>query len=100
MIRVKIPLHLRRLAGVDSAEVQVEVEEPVTQKSVIDALEAKFPPLQGAIRDRDTGRRRSLVRLYACGEDLSHEEPDTPLPVSVVNGDEPYLIVGAIAGGQ
>ncbi len=101
MIRVKLPLHLQRLAGIDggSGFVSVEVSGPVTQRSVIDALEEQFPTLLGAVRDRSSGRRRSLVRLYACGEDLSNEDPDTPLPEAVASGDEPYLIVGAIAGG-
>lgn len=99
MIRVEIPLHLRRLANVDGNEVTVDVSGEVTQQTVIDALEAKYPSLAGTVRDYSTGRRRSLVRFYACGEDLSNEEPDTPLPDAVASGEEPYMIVGAIAGG-
>lgn len=104
MIRVKLPLHLRRLAGEQGAvgysgEVQVEVSGAVTQRSVIDALEREFPTLVGAIRDRTTMQRRSLVRFYACGEDLSNDDPDTPLPNEVESGAEPFLVVGAIAGG-
>lgn len=99
MIRVKLPLHLQRLAGVTGAEVQVEVTGPVTQQTVFDALEREFPELSGAIRDRSTMQRRSLLRLFACGEDYSNEDPDTPLPDKVATGAEPFLIVGAIAGG-
>lgn len=99
MIRVKIPLHLRRLANVEGNEVTVDVSGEVTQRTVIDALEAKYPTLSGTVRDYATGRRRSMVRLFACGEDLSNEEPDTPLPDAVASGEEPYMIVGAIAGG-
>lgn len=99
MIRVKLPLHLQRLADITGSEVVVEVKEPVTQQTVIDALERKYPVLKGAIRDRSTMRRRSLLRLFACGEDLSNEDPASPLPEAVANGTEPYLVVGAIAGG-
>jgi molybdopterin synthase sulfur carrier subunit len=98
MIRVVLPPHLRNLAHV-TGEVQLQVAAPVTQRSVIDALEAKFPMLKGTIRDYVTRRRRPFLRFFACGEDLSHEAPDTPLPEAVVEGTEPYLIIGAIAGG-
>jgi hypothetical protein len=98
MIRVTMPLHLRRLAKVDG-EVQVEVQGAVTQRTVLDALEAKYPVLKGAVRDYATQRRRPLLRLYACGEDFSNEDPDTPLPEVVAKGEQPYMIVGAIAGG-
>jgi molybdopterin synthase sulfur carrier subunit len=98
MIRVVLPPHLRNLAHV-TGEVQLQVAAPVTQRSVIDALEAKFPMLKGTIRDYVTRRRRPFLRFFACGEDLSHEAPDMPLPEAVVEGTEPYLIIGAIAGG-
>jgi sulfur-carrier protein len=98
MIRVKLPTHLRRLTGVNG-EVELMVEGAITQRTVLDALEAKYPTLSGTIRDRGTQKRRSLVRFFACGQDLSHESPDTPLPNAVVTGAEPFLIVGAMAGG-
>ncbi|HKQ61942.1 MAG TPA: MoaD/ThiS family protein [Candidatus Polarisedimenticolaceae bacterium] len=98
MIRVVLPAHLRTLAGVDG-EVRVEVTGAVTQHSVLDALEARYPMLRGTTRDHVTQRRRPLVRFFACGRDLSSEPPDAPLPDAVVAGDEPFLIVGAIAGG-
>jgi molybdopterin synthase sulfur carrier subunit len=98
MIRVVLPFHLRTLARVDG-EVKLEVEAPVTQRSVLDALEARYPMLRGTVRDQVTQRRRALVRFFACGEDLSNELPDTPLPDAVATGVEPFLIVGAIAGG-
>jgi hypothetical protein len=98
MIRVWLPAHLRTLAQVDS-EVHLEVDGPVTQRSVLDALEARYPMLRGTIRDQVTQQRRPFVRFFACEEDLSHEPPDTPLPDAVVSGAEPLLIVGAIAGG-
>ena len=98
MIRVKLPTHLRNLARV-TGEVQLEVDGPVTQRTVLDALEAKYPMLRGTIREHGTLKRRSLVRFFACEQDLSHESPDTPLPVAVAEGREPYLIVGAMAGG-
>jgi sulfur-carrier protein len=98
MIRVVLPTHLRRLARVDG-EVQVETAAPATQRSVLDALEAAYPVLRGTIRDHVTLRRRPFVRFFACEEDLSHEAPDAPLPESVAKGDEPLLIVGAMAGG-
>ena len=98
MIRVVLPAHLRTLARVGS-EVTVDVRAPVTQRTVIDAIEAGWPALRGTLRDQATGRRRSLVRFYACSEDLSHESPDAPLPEDVVSGKEPYIVLGAIAGG-
>ena len=98
MIRVKLPTHLRNLARV-TGEVQLEVDGPVTQRTVLDALEAKYPMLRGTIREHGTLKRRSLVRFFACEQDLSHEPPDTPLPAAVAEGREPYLIVGAMAGG-
>ena len=98
MIRVVLPPHLRGLARV-SGEVQLEVAGQPTVRSVVDALEAQFPMLQGTIRDHVTQQRRPFLRFFACEEDLSHESPDTPLPDAVVSGKEPLLIVGAIAGG-
>ena len=98
MIRVVLPAHLRTLAKV-SGEVQLEVEGPVTQRSVLDALEARYPMLSGTIRDHVTQQRRPFVRFFACEQDLSHESPDTPLPDAVESGAEPLLLVGAIAGG-
>jgi hypothetical protein len=98
MIRVILPAHLRTLAKV-SGEVQLEVEGPVTQRSVLDALEARYPMLSGTIRDHITQQRRPFVRFFACEEDLSHESPDAPLPDAVASGTEPFLLVGAIAGG-
>ncbi len=98
MIRVWLPSHLRTLAGV-AGEVSLEVDGPVTQRSVLDALEARLPALRGTIRDQVTGQRRPFVRFFACEEDLSHESPDAPLPEAVASGKEAYLIVGAIAGG-
>lgn len=99
MIRVVIPVHLRRLTGA-SKEVVVEVEGPVTQRSVLDALETTYPTLRGTIRDHGTLKRRAFVRFFACGEDLSHESPDSPLPDAVALGTEPFLVVGAMAGGS
>jgi sulfur-carrier protein len=98
MIRVILPAHLRILAKVDG-EVQLEVEGPVTQRSVLDALEARYPALCGTLRDHVTKQRRPFVRFFACEEDLSHDSPDAPLPDAVAAGTEPFLIVGAIAGG-
>ena len=98
MIRVVIPHHLRTLAGVDK-EIELEVDAPVTQRSVLDALETRYPVLRGTIRDRSTQQRRALIRFFACGQDLSHASPDAPLPEAVATGDEPFLIVGAMAGG-
>ena len=98
MIRVVLPAHLRTLARVDF-EVSLEVGEPATLRSVLDALETKYPVLRGTIRDYVTERRRPFVRFYACEQDLSHEAPDTPLPAAVAAGTEPFLVVGAMAGG-
>ena len=98
MIRVQIPFHLRTLAGT-GREIEVEVAAPVTQKRVLDAIEARFPMLRGAIRDQQSGKRRAFIRFFACERDLSHEDPDSPLPDDVASGREPFLIVGAIAGG-
>lgn len=98
MIRVELPHHLRTLAGV-GAEVTLEVPAPVTQGAVLDALEATYPVLQGAIRDHGTRKRRPFVRFFACGKDLSHEPADALLPDPVAAGAEPYLVIGAIAGG-
>lgn len=99
MIRVELPFHLRTLAKLGQGELELEVEAPVTQRSVVDAIEARFPMLRGTIRDHVSLKRRPFLRFYACGEDLSHESIDAPLPDSVANGKEPYLIIGAIAGG-
>jgi sulfur-carrier protein len=98
MIRVELPYQLRILAHV-GAELQLDVEGPATQRSVLDALEARYPMLRGTIRDHVTERRRPFVRFFACQQDLSQEPPDTPLPAVVVSGAEPFLIIGAIAGG-
>jgi sulfur-carrier protein len=97
-IRVELPQHLRTLAHVGH-ELQLEVDGPVTQRSVLDALEAAYPMLRGAIRDHVTKQRRPFLRFFACQEDLTHESPDRPLPEEVVSGKEPFLIIGAIAGG-
>jgi hypothetical protein len=98
VIRVVLPSHLRRLAGIDG-EVRLEVTGLITQASVLDALEARYPMLRGTIRDHASGRRRAFIRFFACEEDLSHEQPDAVLPDEVASGREPYLIVGAMAGG-
>ncbi len=98
MIRVVLPAHLRTLARVDR-EVQLHIEGQVTQRAVLDALEARYPMLRGTIRDHVTQRRRPFLRFFACEQDLSHEPPDAPLPDAVAAGTEPYLIVGAMAGG-
>ncbi len=98
MIRVVLPAHLKNLAKV-SGEVRLEVADPVTQRLVLDALETAYPMLLGTIRDRQTGKRRAFVRFYACEEDLSNEAPDAPLPEKVVAGAEPFIILGAMAGG-
>jgi len=98
MIRVALPAHLRTLAGV-AGMVDIEVDGLATQRSVLDALEARYPVLRGAIRDQVTQERRRFVRYFACEEDLSHEPPDLPLPDAVVNGVEPFFVVGAMAGG-
>jgi hypothetical protein len=98
MIRVVLPFHLRTLAHVGD-EVTLDVSAPVTQRSVLDALEAKYPMLRGAIRDHVTQQRRAFLRFFACQEDLSHETADTPLPDEVASGKEPFIVIGAIAGG-
>lgn len=98
MIRVVLPAHLRTLARV-TGEVTVDLEGPVTQRAILDALETRYPMLRGAIRDHVTRRRRPFVRFFACEQDLSHESPDVPLPDAVATGAEPFLIVGAMAGG-
>lgn len=98
MIRVVLPAHLRTLAKIES-EVQLELAGEVTQRTVLDALEARFPVLKGTMRDHSTKQRRAFVRFFACEEDLSHEAPDTPLPEAVITGAEPFFVVGAIAGG-
>jgi len=98
MIRVELPPHLRGLARI-SGEVQLEIQGPATLRSVLDALESRYPMLSGTIRDHVTQTRRPFLRVFACGEDLSHEQPDSPLPDAVASGAEPLLIVGAIAGG-
>jgi len=97
-IRVELPQHLRTLAQV-GREVQLEVEAPITQRSVLDALEARYPMLRGTIRDHGTLHRRAFLRFFACEQDLSHEAADAPLPQEVASGKEPFLIIGAIAGG-
>jgi len=99
MIRVALPAHLRTIAQVNG-EVSLEVREPVTQRSVLDALERRYPQLQGTIRDHVTQQRRPFVRFFACSEDLSHESPDAALPEAVASGAEPLVVVGAIAGGK
>jgi molybdopterin synthase sulfur carrier subunit len=98
MIRVILPQHLRTLAHV-GAEVQLEVAVPITQRGVLDALEARYPMLRGAIREHGTLKRRAFLRYFACEEDLSHESPDAPLPEAVASGKEPFIVIGAIAGG-
>jgi molybdopterin synthase sulfur carrier subunit len=98
MIQVMLPPHLRTLARV-SGKVALEVEGPVTQRSILDALEAKYPALRGTIRDHVTGQRRPFIRFFACEEDWSNEPPDAPLPDAVATGAEPFMVVGAMAGG-
>ena len=98
MIRVVLPAHLRTLARIQG-EIELAVVGQVTQRSVLDALEARYPVLQGTIRDHGTQRRRAFIRFFACQQDLSHEEPDSPLPEQVSTGSEPYLVVAAMAGG-
>ena len=98
MIRVALPFHLRTLAKVDG-EVALEVERPVTQRAILDALEERYPVLRGTIRDHLTQQRRPFLRFFACEQDLSHESPDAPLPEPVAAGEEPFLIIGAMAGG-
>ena len=97
-VRVVLPAHLRSMARIQG-EVRVDISGEVTQRSVLDAVEAEFPMLLGTIRDRGTAKRRAFVRFFACGEDMSHDEPDTPLPDRVVQGEEPFMVVGAMAGG-
>jgi sulfur-carrier protein len=99
VIRVVLPAHLRRLARVDG-EVQLTVEAPITQRSVLDALEAGYPMLRGTIRDQNTKERRAFIRFFACQEDLSNDSPDSQLPTPVLSGAEPFMVVGAIAGGS
>ena len=98
MVRVVLPNHLRVLAGVES-EVKLDVAGPVTQRTLLDALEARYPTLRGTVRDHGTQKRRALVRFFVCEEDVSHDEPDKPLPEPVAAGKEPFFIIGAIAGG-
>jgi sulfur-carrier protein len=98
MIRIVLPYHLRNLAHV-GGEVTLEVAPPVTQRSVLDALEARYPMLRGAIREHETLKRRAFLRFFACEEDLSHESPDALLPEAVASGKEPFIVIGAIAGG-
>jgi sulfur-carrier protein len=98
MIRIELPTHLRRLAQLNS-EIRLEVAAPVTQRSLLDALEACYPVLRGTIRDHVTLERRAMLRFFVCEEDWTHESPDTPLPDAVVAGLEPFLVIGAIAGG-
>ncbi|MGA7631255.1 MAG: MoaD/ThiS family protein [Terriglobales bacterium] len=98
MIRVILPQHLRTLAQVGS-EVELEINGPVTQRSVLDVLETRYPMLRGTIRDQVTLQRRAFLRFFACEEDLSHESPDAPLPDAIASGKEPFIVIGAIAGG-
>jgi len=98
VIRIALPAHLRTLAHVDG-EVTLSLEGPVTQRSILDALEARYPVLRGTIRDHATQKRRPFVRFFACAEDRSHDSPDAPLPEAVASGAEPFLVVGAMAGG-
>jgi sulfur-carrier protein len=99
MIRVALPAHLRTLAHVPDHEVELDVDGQPTQRTVLDALETRYPMLRGTVRDPDTQRRRAFIRFFACQEDLSHESPDAPLPEEVAAGKEPFLIIGAMAGG-
>jgi molybdopterin synthase sulfur carrier subunit len=98
MIRVIIPYHLKTLAQI-TGEVQLDVADPVTLRAILDALESRYPMLRGTIRDHTTGKRRDFIRFYACEHDFSNEPPDTPLPDKIVAGAEPFLVIGAIAGG-
>jgi len=98
MIRVALPLHLRTLAGVDG-DVELDVEGEVTRSSILDALEARYPMLRGTIRDHVAGQRRPFLRFFACGEDVTHEAADTPLPQAIASGAETFYVIGAIAGG-
>ena len=99
MIRVVLPTHLRNLAHIDGREVLLDLDGPVTQAAVLDALEENYPPLRGTMRDHNTKKRRAFVRFFACEQDLSHDKPDDPLPEPVAAGAEPFLVVGAMAGG-
>ena len=99
MIRVELPAHLRTLARTGGMEVQLDIAGPVTVRSIIDALEARYPMLSGTVRDQVTGQRRAFVRFFVCAEDWSHESVDVPLPEAIATGREPFMIVGAIAGG-
>ena len=98
MIRVELPTHLRTLAGVGT-EISLEIEGPGTQRAILEALENRYPMLRGTLREYSTGLRRPYLRFFACGQDISHELPDAPLPDGVANGQEPFLIIGAISGG-
>jgi len=98
MIRVALPLHLRTLAGVNG-DVELEVEGEVTRRSILDALEARYPMLRGTIRDHDAGQRRPFLRFFACGEDVTHEPADAPVPQAIASGAETFYVIGAIAGG-
>lgn len=98
MIRVVLPPHLRKLAGI-GAEIELDVSQPVTTRTVLDAVEAKYPMLRGTIREHETGRRRPLLRYYVCETDISHDSPDEPLPEPIASGTEPFLVIGSIAGG-
>jgi sulfur-carrier protein len=98
MIRVALPFHLRKLAKVDG-EVELDITGPVTQRSILDALEARYPVLRGTIRDHVNQKRRAFVRFFACEQDLSHEPPDTPLPAAIATGAESFVVLGAMAGG-
>lgn len=99
MIRVVLPTHLRNLARIDGREVLLDLDAPVTQAAVLDALETTYPPLCGTMRDHNTKKRRAFIRFFACEQDLSHDQPDDPLPDAVAAGTEPFLVVGAMAGG-
>ena len=99
MIRVVLPQHLRTLAKVDGAEIELDVAGAVTRRSILDALEASYPMLRGAIRDHETRKRRPLVRFFVCEEDVTHDADDAPLPEAITTGEEPFIIIGAIAGG-
>ena len=98
MIRVQLPTHLRNLASIEG-EVKLDIAAPVTQRAILDALEAEYPPLRGTMRDHVTHKRRAFIRFFACEQDFSHEQPDDPLPEAVATGSEPFLVVGAMAGG-
>jgi len=98
-VEVILPSHLSSLARLEGSTVRLDVAGPVTQRAVLDALEARFPMLTGTVRDRGTAQRRAFVRFFACGQDLSHESPDAPLPERVARGEEPFMVVGAMAGG-